>query len=397
MQESDATVIVAGARTPFGRFMGSLSSLTAQELGTHAITGALKAAGIDAHRVDHVIMGQVLTAGGGQLPARAAAVAAGIPMTTPALSINRMCLSGIDAITIAHQMIASGDADIVVAGGQESMSNAPHLLANSRRGHKYGDATLVDHLAFDGLQDAFTGQSMGALTESRNHTYGVTRQAQDEFAARSHNRAERARKDGLLASEIVPVVVPVRRAEPIQVGQDEGIRADTTSADLAELRPAFHPGGSITAGNSSPISDGACAVVVMRKSTAAAWGVPWLAEIGSRAVVSGPDSGLHEQPANAIGKACDREGIHPCKLDLVEMNEAFAAIGIVSTDSLGVDADKVNVNGGAIALGHPIGASGARITLHLALELARRGGGIGVAALCGGGGQGQALILRVAP
>jgi acetyl-CoA C-acetyltransferase len=396
MQDSNASVIVAGARTPFGRFMGSLSGVTAPQLGAHAITGALRAAGIDGHRVDHVIMGQVLTAGCGQLPARAAAAATGIPMTTPALSINRMCLSGMDAVAIAHQMIVSGDADVVVAGGQESMSNAPHLLAGSRRGHKYGDATLIDHLAFDGLQDVFTGRSMGALTDSRNHRYGITRQAQDEFAARSHHRAECARKDGLLDAEIVPVSAPSSRGEPTEVNEDEGIRPETTSADLANLVPAFDPGGSITAGNSSPISDGACALVVMRKSTAATHGVPWLAEIRSRAVVSGPDSGLHEQPANAIRRACEREGISPSDLNLIEINEAFAAIGITSLDRLELDPDTVNVNGGAIAIGHPIGTSGARITLHLALELTRRGGGIGAAALCGGGGQGQALILRVA-
>lgn len=394
--DSATTVIVAGARTPFGRFMGALSGLTAAQLGAHAIAGALQAAEIDGCDVDQVIMGQVLAAGTGQLPARAAAAAAGIPMTTPALSINRMCLSGIDAVALAHQMIVSGDADIVVAGGQESMSNAPHLLPGSRRGHRYGNATMVDHLAFDGLQDAFTGQSMGALTESRNHRYGITREAQDAFAARSHQRAAAADKDGVLGGEIVSVPVPSRGGEIIEVGHDEGVRADTTGAGLAHLAPVFDPEGSITAGNSSPISDGACALVVMRKSMATARGISWLAEIGARAVVAGPDSGLHEQPANAIRKACEREGISPSQLDLVEINEAFAAVGIASLECLGLDPDRVNVHGGAIAIGHPIGVSGARITLHLARELTRRGGGLGAAALCGGGGQGQALILRVA-
>ncbi|MDI9935737.1 MULTISPECIES: acetyl-CoA C-acetyltransferase [Rhodococcus] len=395
MTDHDPTVLVAGARTPFGRFMGSLSSLSAQELGSHAIGGALESAGVDALAVDHVVMGQVLTAGSGQLPARVAAAAAGIPMTAPALTINRMCLSGIDAITLAHQMISAGDADIVVAGGQESMSTAPHLLTNSRRGHRYGDTVLIDHLAFDGLQDAFTGSSMGALTESRNPEYGITRKAQDEWAARSHRAAARARKDGVFAAEIVPVPIRSGRGESTDVSHDEGIRADTSAADLAGLPPAFAAGGSLTAGNSSPISDGACAVVVTRKSTAVRLGLSWLAEIGSRAVVAGPDSGLHEQPSNAIQAACRREGIAPRDLDLVEINEAFAAVTLVSSERLGLDADRVNVNGGAIALGHPIGVSGARIVLHLALELRRRGGGVGAAALCGGGGQGQALIVHV--
>ncbi|QYB05616.1 acetyl-CoA C-acyltransferase [Rhodococcus sp. USK10] len=396
MTNADPTVLVAGARTPFGRFMGSLSGLTAQELGGHAIRGALRSAGVDARAVDHVVMGQVLTAGNGQLPARVAAADAGIPLTTPALNINRMCLSGLDAITLAHRMIAAGDADILVAGGQESMSNAPHLLRDSRRGSKYGDAVLIDHLAFDGLRDAFTGLSMGALTEAGNPGYGITREAQDAWAARSHRAAARARKDGVFAAEIVPVPVTVGRGESSEVRDDEGVRADTSAADLAELRPAFAADGSLTAGNSSPISDGACAVVVTRKSTAVRLGLPWLAEIRSGAVVAGPDSGLHEQPSNAILAACRREGITPGDLDLVEINEAFAAVTLVASERLGIHSDRANVNGGAIALGHPIGVSGARIVLHLALELQRRGGGIGAAALCGGGGQGQALIVHVA-
>ncbi len=390
---NDPTVLVAGARTPFGRFMGSLSNVVAQELGSHAIRGALMAAGIHPTRVDHVVMGQVLAAGCGQLPARSAAAAVGIPMTTPALNINRMCLSGVDAITLAHQMIAAGDADIVVAGGQESMSNAPHLL-NNRRGHKYGDTPLIDHLAFDGLQDTFSGLSMGELTESRNPDYGITRDSQDEWASRSHREAARAWKDGLFEREVIPVSLTDIRGEAATIHRDEGIRAGTSVADLALLAPAFDPAGSLTAGNSSPISDGACAVVVTRRSTAVGLGVPWLAEIGSRAVVAGPDSGLHEQPSNAILAVCQREGIDPRDLDLVEINEAFAAVALFSTERLGISADRVNVNGGAIALGHPVGASGARIVLHLALELQRRRGGVGAAALCGAGGQGQALIIR---
>ncbi|MGC0366479.1 acetyl-CoA C-acetyltransferase [Rhodococcus sp. 27YEA15] len=394
MTTSDSTVIVGGARTPFGKFLGSLSGLAAQDLGAMAIKGALAAAGISGQQVDHVVMGQVLTAGSGQLPVRVAATTAGIPMSVPALAINRMCLSGIDAITLAHQMIFSGDADIVVAGGQESMSNAPHLLQGSRRGTKYGNTRLLDHLSFDGLQDAFTGQSMGALTDSRNARYGVGRAEQDEFAAQSHIRANRAFTAGLFASEIVPVSVLGTGSTVVEVSRDEGVRPDTTGEGLSALLPVFDPNGTITAGNASPISDGACAAVVMRKSVAERLGLPWLAEILSRAVVAGPDSGLHEQPSNAVKKACGLIGLDPAALDLLEVNEAFAAIGIVSTRSLGVDADRVNVNGGALAVGHPIGVSGARIALHLALELGRRGGGIGAAALCGGGGQGQALVLR---
>ncbi|MGW4068616.1 acetyl-CoA C-acyltransferase [Nocardia grenadensis] len=392
MPDADPTVIVAGARTPFGRFQGSLSSLSAPQLGAVAIRGAIDNAEIDPTVVDHVIIGQVLAAGSGQLPARAAAATAGIPMTTPAININRMCLSGLDAIVLAHRMISAGDADIVVAGGQESMSNAPHLLAGSRRGYRYGPAVLTDHLAFDGLEDVFTGLSMGALTESGNAGYGITRDAQDEWAARSHRAAQRARADGVFDREIVPVTVT--QGEPVQVDHDEGIRNEISVTDLAALRPAFTENGSLTAGNSSPISDGACAVVVTRDSTARRLGLTRLAEIVAGSVVAGPDSGLHEQPSKAIEKACERGGIPVDELDLVEINEAFAAVTLVATDKLGIDHDRVNVNGGAIALGHPIGVSGTRIALHLALELQRSGGGTGAAALCGGGGQGQALVLR---
>ncbi|OUZ09694.1 acetyl-CoA acetyltransferase [Aeromicrobium sp. PE09-221] len=393
--QDDAIVLIDGARTPFGRFGGALSSLSAQQLGARAIAGALGRAAIDPARVDQVIVGQVLTAGGGQLTARVAATEAGIPMGTPALNINRMCLSGVDAIMLAQQTIATGQADVIVAAGQESMSNAPHLLPGSRRGFRYGTAPLIDHLEFDGLQDAFTEQSMGALTESRNAEYGVLREQQDAYAVESHRRAAQAAAAGLFDGEIVPVTISGRGGDQV-VDADEGIRADVTAEGLAGLRPAFAPDGSLTAGNSSPISDGAAAVVVARRSVAEKLGVPWLAELGAGAVVAGPDSGLHEQPANAIAKACSRENLAVGDVDLVEINEAFAAVVLASRDRLGLDQDQLNVNGGAIALGHPIGTSGARISLHLARELGRRGASRGVVALCGGGGQGQALVLRAA-
>ncbi len=393
---SDPSVLVAGARTPMGRLMGSLSGLSGADLGGFAIRGALQRAGVAPEQVDYVIMGQVLTAGAGQMPARQAAVAAGIPMSVPALTINKVCLSGIDAIALADQLIRAGEFDVVVAGGQESMSQAPHLLERSRAGFKFGDVTMRDHMAHDGLWDAFTDQAMGGLTEAANEADGgFTREEQDAFSARSHQLAARAWKDGLFDDEVVPVLVPQRKGDPVAFCEDEGIRADTTVESLGRLRPAFRPDGTVTAGSASQISDGAAAVVVMRRSRAEALGLSWLAEIGAHGVVAGPDSTLQQQPARAIAKACAREGLEPTDLDLVEINEAFAAVGLASTRELGLDPDRVNVNGGAIALGHPIGMSGARIALHLALELRRRGGGVGVAALCGGGGQGDALVLRV--
>jgi len=391
------SVIVAGARTPVGRLLGSLKDLSGSDLGGVAIKGALEKAGVAPEQVDYVIMGQVLTAGAGQMPARQAAVAAGIPMDVPALTINKVCLSGIDAIALADQLIRAGEFEIVVAGGQESMSRAPHMLEKSREGFKYGDVTLRDHMAYDGLHDIFTDQPMGNLTEQRNqdNDQRITREAQDAFAAASHQNAARAWKDGLFAEEVVPVTIPQRRGEPIVVTEDEGIRADTTVESLAKLRPAFAKDGSITAGTASQISDGAAAVVVMSKEKAEALGLEWIAEIGAHGVVAGPDSTLQSQPARAIARACERDGIDPKDLDVVEINEAFAAVGIASTAELGIDPAKVNVNGGAIAIGHPLGMSGARIALHLVLELQRRGGGVGAAALCGGGGQGDALIVRV--
>ncbi|MGI9210595.1 MAG: acetyl-CoA C-acetyltransferase [Rhodococcus sp. (in: high G+C Gram-positive bacteria)] len=391
-----SSVIVAGARTPMGRLQGSLKDLSGSDLGGVAIKGALEKAGVAPEQVEYVIMGQVLTAGAGQIPARQAAVAAGIPMDVPALTINKVCLSGINAIAMADQMIRAGEFDVVVAGVQESMSQAPHMLEKSRAGFKYGDVTLRDHMAYDGLHDIFTDQAMGNLTESANSGERfVSREEQDAFAAASHQNAARAWKDGLFDEEVVPVAIPQRKGDPIMFAADEGIRADTTTESLGRLRPAFSKDGTVTAGSASQISDGAAAVVVMSKDKAEALGLSWIAEIGAHGVVAGPDSTLQSQPARAIAKACEREGVDPQDLDLIEINEAFAAVGIVSARELGIDADKVNVNGGAIALGHPLGMSGARIALHLALELKRRGGGIGAAALCGGGGQGDALIVRV--
>ncbi|MFZ2510559.1 MAG: acetyl-CoA C-acetyltransferase [Gordonia sp. (in: high G+C Gram-positive bacteria)] len=391
----NTNVIVAGARTPFGRLMGSLQGFSAVDLGAIAIKGALERAQVPASEVDYVIMGQVLTAGAGQMPARQASVKAGIGWDVPALSINKMCLSGIDAIALADQLIRAGEFDVVVAGGMESMTQAPHLLPGSRGGFKYGDTVLVDHTAFDGLHDAFTDQPMGGLTEQYNDTDGFTREEQDQIAARSHQLAAQAQADGAFADEIVPVEIPQRKGDPIVFTADEGVRAGTTAESLAGLRPAFRSGGTITAGNASQISDGACAVVVMRKSKAEQLGVQWLCEIGAHGNVAGPDSSLQEQPANAILAACQRDGISPADLKVVELNEAFAVVGLASTRKLGIDPQIVNVNGGAIAVGHPIGASGARVVLHTALELKRRGGGVGAAALCGAGGQGDALIVRV--
>jgi acetyl-CoA C-acetyltransferase len=395
MAGSTGSVIVAGARTPMGRLLGSLKDFSGADLGGVAIKGALEKAGVTPEQVEYVIMGQVLQAGAGQIPARQAAVKAGIPMTVPALTINKVCLSGLDAIALADQLIRAGEFEIVVAGGMESMTQAPHFLPKSREGVKFGDVTLVDSMSYDGLWDVFTTQAMGALTEACNAELGIAREAQDEFSARSHQRAAAAWKNGLFDDEVVPVEIPQRKGDPISFKEDEGIRADTTAESLGKLRPAFSKDGTITAGSSSQISDGAAAVVVMSRARAEELGLSWLAEIGAHGVVAGPDSTLQAQPSAAIARACAREGIAVGDLDLVEINEAFASVGIASVRDLGIDEEIVNVNGGAIALGHPIGMSGARIALHLALELRRRGGGVGAAALCGGGGQGDALVLRV--
>jgi acetyl-CoA C-acetyltransferase len=389
------SVIVAGARTPIGRLLGGLKSLSAADLGGVAIKGALEKAGVSGDQVDYVIMGQVIQAGAGQNPARSAAVAGGIPMSVPSITINKVCLSGVNAIAMADQMIRAGEHDIVVAGGMESMTNAPHLLPKSREGFKYGDTKLVDSMAYDALFDQTTAQAMGLLTEECNAAaQKLTRGEQDEFAAQSHQKAATAWKNGVFDDEVVPVTISGRGGDT-QVTTDEGVRGDTTAESLGKLRPAFSKEGTITAGTSSQISDGACAVVVMSKAKAEELGLTWLAEIGAHGQVAGPDSTLQLQPAAATAKACEKEGIAPADLDLVEFNEAFAAVGIASARELGLSDDKVNVNGGAIALGHPVGMSGTRIALHLALELKRRGGGVGAAALCGGGGQGDALIVKV--
>jgi acetyl-CoA C-acetyltransferase len=392
-----STVIVAGARTPIGRLSGALASQNATDLGGVAIRGALRRAAVDPADVDYVIMGQVLQAGCGQITARQAAVKGGIAMNVPALTVNKVCLSGLDAIALADQLIRAGEFRTVVAGGMESMTNAPHLLPGSRAGYKYGDVTLLDHMAYDGLWDVFTDAPMGDLTEAHNiadRDTELTREEQDAFSARSHQRAAAATESGRFADEIEPVEI-TSRTTSMTVSTDEGIRPETTVESLAKLRPAFRPDGTITAGSASQISDGACAVVVMAKDEAERRGLTWLAEIGAHGVVAGPDSSLQHQPANAIRAAAKKAGVDPAGFDLYEINEAFAAVGIASVRDLGVSEDIVNVNGGAIALGHPIGMSGARMVLHLALELRRRGGGTGVAALCGGGGQGDALIVSV--
>src|SRR5256885_2430123 len=390
------SVIAGGARTPMGRLMGNLKDLPATQLGGVAIRAALRRAGVAPEQVQYVIMGQVLQAGSGQIPARQAAVAAGIPMSVPALTINKVCLSGLDAIALADQLIRAGEVEIVVAGGMEAMTGAAHLLVGQRQGYKYGDVVVKDHMALDGLTDAYDQVSMGESTERFNAKLGLTREEQDAFGAMSHQRAAVAQKNGAFAEEIVAVEIPQRKGDPVLVTEDEQIRPETTVESLAKLRPAFSRDGTITAATSSPISDGACAVVVMSRAKAEELGLDWLAEIGAHGNVAGPDNSLLAQPANAIGQALGKAGLGVEELDLIEINEAFAAVAVQSTRELGVDADRVNVNGGAIALGHPIGMSGARLALHLAYELRRRGGGVGAAALCGGG-QGDALILHVPP
>ncbi|WP_213007439.1 acetyl-CoA C-acetyltransferase [Paractinoplanes toevensis] len=387
------SVIVSGARTPMGRLLGNLKSLSGTALGGHAIEAALTRAGVRPDQVQYVIMGQVLQAGAGQITARQAAVAAGIPMTVPALTVNKVCLSGLDAIALADQLIRAGEFDIVVAGGMESMTNAPHLV-QQRAGTKFGDVTMRDHMALDGLSDPWEGISMGEATERSGAKLGISRAEQDEFAALSHQRAAEAQKNGHFAEEITPITI-AQRGGDVVVDTDEGVRPDSTAASLGKLRPAFAKDGTITAGSASPISDGAAAVVVMSKAKAEELGLTWLAEIVAHGNVAGPDSSLQSQPANAIRHALTKAGLAVDDLDLIEMNEAFAQVVIQSTRELGVSGDIVNVNGGAIALGHPIGMSGARLVLTLALELQRRGGGLGAAGLCGGGGQGDALIVRV--
>ena len=390
---TDDIVIVAAARTPQGRLKGQLGGLAGTDLGSIAIRGALERAGIPAEAVDAVLVGQVLPAGSGQNPARQAAIGAGIGWDVHASGINKVCLSGLTAVIDAARMIRLGDATVVVAAGMESMTRAPHLLTNSREGWSYGTVEVLDHMAYDGLTDAYDRESMGASTERLNPRYEVTREEQDAVAARSHQRAAAAWDAGVFDAEIVPVLIPQRRGDPIEVTRDEGIRPDTTVATLAKLRPAFAEGGSITAGNSSQISDGASAVVLTTRSHADENGWDVLAVVGASGQVAGPDNSLHEQPARAIAKALDKQGIAAADLDLVEINEAFGAVVARSQRELGLSDDVVNPHGGGIAIGHPIGASGNRLVVHAVHELVRRGGGTAAVALCGGGGQGEALIL----
>jgi len=387
-------VIIGGARTPIGRLLGSLAGFSAAQLGGFAIAEALRRSGTRPEDVEYVIMGHVLQAGTGQITSRQAAVKAGIPMSVPATTVNKVCLSGLDAIAQAADLIRLGEYDVIVAGGMESMTNAPHLLTNSRKGYKYGAVEMIDAMAYDGLTDAFDGLSMGESTERHNAKLGITREEQDEFSARSQQRAAKATETGVLAEEIVAVEVPQRGKPPAVFAADEGIRPGTTAEALGKLPAAFGSDGTITAGSSSQISDGAAAVVVASREKAEQLGAVILAEVGAFGTVAGPDNALHSQPANAIKRALAKAGKQPGDLDLIEINEAFASVGIQSMRELGVGPDKVNVNGGAIALGHPLGASGTRIALTLAYELRRRGGGTGAAGLCGGGGQGSALILR---
>ncbi|WP_417564507.1 acetyl-CoA C-acetyltransferase [Microbacterium sp.] len=390
---TDDVVIVAAARTPQGRLKGQLAPLTSVQLGSAAIAGALAQGGIPADAVDAVLVGQVLPAGAGQNPARQAAIGAGIPWTVHAGSVNKVCLSGLTAVIDAARMLRLGDASVVVAAGMESMTRAPHLLMGSRDGWSYGTVEVLDHMAYDGLTDAYDEESMGASTERLNSRYDVTREEQDAVAARSHQRAAAAWDAGVFDAEIVPVTIPQRRGEPVTVTRDEGIRPDTTVETLAKLRGAFAEGGSITAGNSSQISDGASAVVVTTRSHADANGWKVLAVVGASGQVAGPDNSLHEQPARAIRKAVEKQGITVEDLDVVEINEAFGAVVARSVRELGLSDDSVNIHGGGIAIGHPIGCSGNRLVVHMVHELVRRGGGTAAVALCGGGGQGDALIL----
>jgi acetyl-CoA C-acetyltransferase len=388
------SVIVAGARTPIGKLSGALGGFAATELGGFAIAAALERAGVAPDQVDYVFMGQVILAGAGQITARQAAANAGIPMSIPSSTINKVCLSGLNAIYLADLMINAGEAEIVVAGGMESMTQAPYLLPGARGGYRIGDAKLVDSMMYDGLFCAFDQCAMGLGTERYNGADGVSRQRQDEFSALSHERAAAAIKDGKFAEEIVPVEVPQRKGDPLVVDTDEGVRGDTTADSLAKLRPAFDKEGTITAGNASQISDGGAAVIVMSKAKAEQLGVQPLGELVSYGQVAGPDPSLLHQPSNAIRQALGKVGLSVGDVDLFEINEAFAAVGLASADDLGIGSDVVNVNGGAIALGHPVGMSGTRVALTALLELRRRGGGTAAVSLCGGGGQGDAAVLR---
>ncbi|KQP97699.1 acetyl-CoA acetyltransferase [Rathayibacter sp. Leaf185] len=387
-------MILGGARTPFARFSGAFAPLSAVELGAVAVRAALERSGASPAEVDAVILGQVLQAGAGQGPARQTSIRAGLGWDVPTVTINKLCLSGLTAVIDAARLIRTGEASVVVAGGQESMTGAPHLLLGSRAGIGVGARPLEDALLHDGLLDPFDDRIMGRVTDDGNAERGIRRERQDAYAALSHQRAAAARASGVLADEIAPVSVPQRRGGALVVSEDDGIRPGTTVEVLAGLAPAFSPEGTITAGSSSPLSDGAAALVVVSKGWALEKGLPWIAEVLEHGQVAGPDNSLHSQPSAAILRALARRGASVADLDLIEINEAFASVVLQSTDDLGVAPESVNVDGGAIALGHPVGASGARLALHLALALRRRGGGLGVAALCGGGGQGEALLLR---
>jgi acetyl-CoA C-acetyltransferase len=388
------SVIVSAARTPIGKQAGGLAGFSAMDLGGFAIKAALERAGISGDAVDYVIMGQVLQAGQGQITARQASVKGGVPMTVPGMTLNKVCLSGINALYAADQMIQAGDAEVVVAGGMESMTKAPYLLPGARAGYRMGNAELIDSMVHDGLWCAFDAVHMGSGTEKYNAQYSITRQAADELAAQSHERAAAAIKDGRFADEITPVSVPQRKGDPIVIDSDEGVRPGTTAESLGNLRPAFSKEGTITAGNASQISDGGAAMVVMSKAAAERLGATPMAELIAYGMVSGPDPSLQLQPANAIKKALGKVNKQVSDIDLFEINEAFAAVGLASMADLGISDEIVNVNGGAIALGHPIGMSGARLVMTLINELRRRGGGLGAAALCGGGGQGDAALIQ---
>jgi len=389
----DDVVLVGGARTPLGRLNGQLASFTAVELGALAIQGALERAGLDPSAVDAVIMGHVVQAGCGQNPARQSAVKAGIPWNVPAVTLNKVCLSGLTAVIDAARLIRSGEARVVVAGGQESMTRGPHLLPGSRQGWTYGSLQALDSVAHDGLTDSFDDESMGASTERGNVRLAIDRTSQDAVAAASHQRAAAATDGGILAEEIVPVTVRQRKGDDVVLTTDEGIRPTTSVESLAKLRPAFNPDGAITAGNSSPLSDGAAALVVTTRAYAEEHGLAVLAVVGRPGQVAGPDNSLHSQPSTAIAQALDRAGWSADELDFIEINEAFGSVAVQSLKDLDYPLEKCNIHGGAIALGHPIGASGARLALHAALELARRGSGKSAVSLCGGGGQGEALLL----
>jgi acetyl-CoA C-acetyltransferase len=393
MSTATEVVILSGARTPQGKILGQLASFTAAQLGSHAIGCALERAGVAPEQVDYVLMGHVLQAGAGQNPARQAAVGAGIPLDVPAETVNKVCLSGLVAITNAARMIRAGEAEIVVAGGQESMTNAPHVAMGVRQGKTYGDLKLEDSVAKDGLVDAAASVSMGQLTESGNTERQISREEQDDVAAKSHQRAARATDEGVFEREIAPVSVPQRKGEPLVVDTDQGVRPDSSAESMAKLRPAFEKDGTITAGNSSPLSDGAAAVVLTTREYAERNGLEWLAVVGAPGQVAGPDTSLHSQPSRAIEAAVAKAGWSVQDLDFIEINEAFASVLIQSLRDLDYPLEKANIHGGAVAVGHPIGASGARLALHAAFELSRRGSGKAAVSLCGGGGQGEALLL----